>query len=171
MKRNIRLTGDMAEAAMIRDSLRNLSSRVQIKMQDSTGEWQEVRIREGDEGLRFVDLDPKTGKATAIEGTIDFRLYHPEKNNERYFDHLIFFGSLSCVQLVQLAEELMAEAFSIQSGIQQPGHPESDEQWEREKEELAKARDRLDKIARDLVMAVLGKEITIHYGDETARQS
>jgi hypothetical protein len=51
-------------------------------------------------------------------------------------------------------------ALSLQGGCQQPGHPETEEQWKEEMEMLRKCDQYIEDAVRDIATALLGREIT-----------
>lgn len=62
-------------------------------------------------------------------------------------------------------EELMSQvdnAFTSLSGLQQPGHPTSAEEWEAEKKEIRGIRIEIERTVRDLACALTGKEIILY---------
>lgn len=85
----------------------------------------------------------------------------------REFKKILFLGSgeYSLKNMTRL-REILDKALSYLGGLQQPGHPETEEQWEQEQNERISIQEEIDDMARDIVMALTGKEFKfIECGD------
>lgn len=78
----------------------------------------------------------------------------------RQFHKMIFMGNgkFSEAECQKLKERLQ-EGLSILSFLQQPSHPESDEEWELDKYGRRRHEDELENIVQDISSALLGREI------------
>ena len=72
----------------------------------------------------------------------------------QYFDGA---GDISVAANARLVE-LLKEGLSHVSGIQQPGHPENEQQAKEDKEQYDRAEQRIEEIAADIYCALTGKE-------------
>ena len=74
----------------------------------------------------------------------------------RKFDEIIFMGSKSCIEKIQQLHERLDEGLNISCGLQQPGHPDSEEAAERDRQFEIKMRNELYNIVQDIGMALTG---------------
>jgi len=79
----------------------------------------------------------------------------------RHFANILFLGGEEEYTKVKIKflHELIDKGLNISGGLQQPGHPDSEEAWQRELEWRAIYEEECKDIVRDLAMALTGEEI------------
>lgn len=75
------------------------------------------------------------------------------ESTERIFHSVIFFGNRDCIAQADLLRKRLDFALTLIGGLQQPGHPESEEAARAERESYEQGCNHVRTIALDIIAA------------------